>query len=89
MLHVDLIAPIAKLLDRHAKERGTGCLLGFVALDHLTRNSLAIRGDRANLAKAGAREGERNRDLSAERRRLDRGLLRRPARRRRDRSDQF
>ena len=40
MLHVDLIAPIATLLERHAKTTpGPGGVLGFVALGHLRATS--------------------------------------------------
>ncbi len=60
MLHVDLIAPIAKLLDRHAKERPEKVAYWdssrSITYAQLARNTAAIA---ANLAKAGVREGDR------------------------------
>src|SRR5437588_12827265 len=60
MLHVDLIAPIARLLDRHAKERPeqVAYWAGSRAVTYaqLAASTAAIA---ANLAKAGVREGDR------------------------------
>ena len=60
MLHVDLIAPIAKLLDRHAKERPEQVAYWdssrTITYAELARNTAAIA---ANLAKADVREGDR------------------------------
>jgi acyl-CoA synthetase (AMP-forming)/AMP-acid ligase II len=60
MLQVDLIAPIAKLLDRHAKERPEQVAYWdssrSITYAHLAGNTAAIA---ASLAKAGVREGER------------------------------
>ena len=60
MLHVDLIAPIAKLLDRHANERPERIAywdsVRSVSYAQLARNTAAIA---ANLTKAGVREGDR------------------------------
>jgi acyl-CoA synthetase (AMP-forming)/AMP-acid ligase II len=60
MLHVDLIAPIAKLLDRHAKERPEQVAYWdssrSITYAQLAGNTAAIA---ASLAKAGVREGER------------------------------
>jgi long-chain acyl-CoA synthetase len=60
MLHVDLIASIAKLLDRHAKERPEQVAYWdssrSITYAQLARNTAAIA---ANLAKAGVREGDR------------------------------
>jgi long-chain acyl-CoA synthetase len=60
MLQVDLIAPIAKLLDRHAKERPEQVAYWdssrSITYAQLAGNTAAIA---ASLAKAGVREGER------------------------------
>ena len=60
MLHVDLIAPIAKLLDRHAKERPEQVAYWdssrAINYAQLASNTAAIA---ANLTKAGVREGDR------------------------------
>jgi long-chain acyl-CoA synthetase len=60
MMHADLIAPIAKLLDRHAKERPEQIAYwdSSRAIDYaqLASNTAAIA---ANLAKAGIGEGAR------------------------------
>src|SRR2546421_11931282 len=60
MLQVDLIAPVAKLLDRHAKDRPEQVAYWdssrSITYAHLARNTAAIA---ANLAKAGVREGDR------------------------------
>jgi len=60
MLQVDLIAPIAKLLDRHAKERPEQVAYWdssrSITYAQLAKNTAAIA---ANLAKAGVREGDR------------------------------
>src|SRR5436309_2549377 len=60
MLHTDLIAPIAKLLDRHAKERPEQVAYWdssrSITYAQLARSTAAIA---ANLAKAGVREGDR------------------------------
>ncbi|MDB5519072.1 MAG: long-chain fatty acid--CoA ligase, partial [Tardiphaga sp.] len=60
MMHADLIAPIAKLLDRHAKERPEQIAYwdSSRAIDYaqLASNTAAIA---ANLAKAGLGEGAR------------------------------
>src|SRR3954470_21675571 len=60
MLNADLIAPVGKLLDRHAKER-PGQVAYWdssrsITYAQLARNTAAIA---ANLAKAGLREGDR------------------------------
>src|SRR6266571_8543038 len=60
MLHTGLIAPIAKLLDRHAKERPEQVAYWdssrSITYAQLAKNTAAIA---ANLAKAGVREGDR------------------------------
>src|SRR6266700_4105699 len=60
MLHVDLIAPIGKLLDRHAEERPEQVAYWdssrAISYAQLASNTAAIA---ANLAKAGVREGDR------------------------------
>jgi long-chain acyl-CoA synthetase len=60
MLHIDLIAPIAKLLDRHSKERPEQVAYSdssrSITYAQLAKNTAAIA---ANLAKAGVREGDR------------------------------
>src|SRR5580693_8970070 len=60
MLQVDLIAPIAKLLDRHAKERPEQVAYWdssrSITYAQLAKNTAVIA---ANLAKAGVREGDR------------------------------
>ena len=60
MLHVDLIAPIGKLLDRHAKERPEQVAYWdssrSITYAQLAMNTATIA---ANLAKAGVREGDR------------------------------
>src|SRR3954464_14360365 len=60
MLHVDLIAPVGKLLDRHAKERPEQVAYWdssrSITYGQLAANTAAIA---ANLAKAGVREGDR------------------------------
>src|SRR5262245_54093779 len=60
MLHVDLIAPIAKLLDRHAKEWPEQVAYWdssrAITYAQLASNTAAIA---ANLTKAGVREGDR------------------------------
>ena len=60
MLHVDLIAPIAKLLDRHAKERPAQVAYWdssrSITYAQLDRSTAAIA---ANLAKAGVGQGDR------------------------------
>ena len=60
MLHVDLIAPIAKLLDRHAKERPEQVAYWdssrAITYAQLASNTAAIA---ANFTKAGVREGDR------------------------------
>ena len=60
MQHVDLIAPIAKLLDRHARERPEQVAYWdssrAITYAQLARSTAAIA---ANLAKAGIREGDR------------------------------
>jgi|tagenome__1003787_1003787.scaffolds.fasta_scaffold20964618_1 long-chain acyl-CoA synthetase len=60
MLHVDLVAPIEKLMDRHAKERPNQIAYWdssrSITYGQLAKNTGAIA---ANLAKAGVREGDR------------------------------
>jgi long-chain acyl-CoA synthetase len=60
MLHVDLIAPIGKLLDRHAKERPEQVAYWdssrSITYAQLAKNTAAIA---ANLVKADVREGDR------------------------------
>ena len=60
MLHVDMIAPIAKLLDWHAKERPEQVAYWdssrSITYAQLAANTAAIA---ASLAKAGVRDGER------------------------------
>ena len=60
MLQADLIAPIAKLLDRHANDRPEQVAywdeVRSVTYAQLASNTAAIA---ANLAKAGLREGDR------------------------------
>src|SRR5437899_1987541 len=60
MLHLDLIAPIAKLLDRHAKQRPEQVAYSdssrSITYAQLAKNTAAIA---VNLAKAGVREGDR------------------------------
>ncbi|MCP4735068.1 MAG: acyl--CoA ligase [Bosea sp.] len=60
MLHVDLIAPIATLLDRHAKKRPEQVAY-WDATRSVTYAQLADRtaSIAANLAKAGLKEGDR------------------------------
>jgi len=60
MLHVDLIAPIARLLDRHAEER-PGQVAYWDAARSVTYAQLAVRtaSIAANLAKAGLKDGDR------------------------------
>ena len=90
MMDVDLIAPIATLLGRHAKsEAGAGGLFGFGAFDNVRATGEQHRGDRGKPGKGGSARGRPACDLSAERGRLDRGLLCRAQGRRCDRSDQL
>jgi long-chain acyl-CoA synthetase len=60
MLHVDLIAPIAMLLDRHAKRRPEQVVywdsLRSVTCAQLAERTASIA---ANLAGAGLREGDK------------------------------
>jgi long-chain acyl-CoA synthetase len=60
MLHVDLIAPIAKLLDRHSKQRPEQVAYSdssrSITYAQLAKSTAAIA---ANLAQAGIREGDR------------------------------
>src|SRR5882757_3596713 len=60
MLHVELIAPIGKLLDRHAKERPEQVAYWdstrSITYAQLAVNTAVIAG---NLAKSGVREGDR------------------------------
>jgi long-chain acyl-CoA synthetase len=60
MLHVDLIAPIGKLLDRHARERPEQVAYWdssrSITYAQLASNTAAIA---ANLAKAGVHDGDR------------------------------
>jgi long-chain acyl-CoA synthetase len=60
MLHVDLIAPVAKLLDRHAKERPEQ-IAYWDSARSINYAQLASRtaSIAANLAKSGVREGDR------------------------------
>ncbi|MFK4533448.1 long-chain acyl-CoA synthetase [Bradyrhizobium ottawaense] len=60
MLHVDLIAPIATLLDRHAKQRPDKVAY-WDSSRSVTYAELATRtaSIAANLAKAGLREGDK------------------------------
>src|SRR5271155_1920949 len=60
MMDVDLIAPIPKLIDRHAKSRPEQIAYSdsvrSVTFAQMAENTAAIA---ANLAKAGLREGDR------------------------------
>src|SRR5438067_9179304 len=60
MLQLDLIAPVAKHLDRHAKDRPEQVAYWdssrSITYAQLAKNTAAIA---ANLAKAGVREGDR------------------------------
>src|SRR5713226_6887051 len=60
MLHVDLIAPVATLLDRQAKERPEQVAYSdssrSITYAELARDTASIG---ANLTKAGVREGDR------------------------------
>jgi long-chain acyl-CoA synthetase len=60
MLHVDLIAPIAALLDRHAKKRPEQVAY-WDATRSVTYAQLAERtaSIAANLTKAGLKEGDK------------------------------
>ena len=89
MLHVDLIAPIATPRPASKQRPDQVAYWDCRALRDLCATGQRTASIAANLTRAASREGRQDRDLSAERGRLDRSLLRRPARRRGRRADQL